>query len=155
MTTQPNATVTNAQAFVPILTVLPEYGNAPFLWIVRAPEQGGVGPNLCDGTWWDESHPMTEGLWQKFSDWSIEFDRTAFYDQDYDASEWDWEAFHERGLQLTRWLKEEVGHAYRVIYMKPGEDPNSELDGRREILTDGTELALPPLGREGTSGVLV
>jgi len=145
MATKPNVTVTNSQAFVPILTVLPEYGNAPFLWIVTAPEQRGVGPNLCDGTCWDETHPMSEGLWQKFADWAIEFDHTAFYNDDYDASDWDWDAFHERGLQLTRWLKEEIGDAYRVIYMKPGEDPNSELEGRTEILADGTALALPPL----------
>ncbi len=151
MTKKTVGTLMNSQAFVSILTVLPEYGNAPFLWIVTAPEQGGVGPNLCDGTYWDETYPMTEGLWQKFSDWAIEFDRTAFYDEDYDASDWDWESFHERGLQLTRWLREEVGDEYRVIYMKPAEDPNSELAERREILANGTWLDLPQLGRKGTS----
>jgi hypothetical protein len=96
---------------------------------------------------------MTEGLWQKFSDWAIEFDRTSFYDEDYDASEWDWNAFHERGLQLTHWLKEEIGDAYRVIYMKPAENPNSKLDGRREILADGTWPELPPLGRAGAQAL--
>lgn len=44
-----------------------------------------------------------------------------------------------------RWLKEEVGGVFRVIYMNPVEDPNHALDSRREILTDGTWLALPPL----------
>jgi hypothetical protein len=150
MATQPVRTSTNSQAFAPILTVLPEYGNAPFLWMVSAPEQRGVGPNLCDGSWWDESHPMSEGLWRKFADWAIEFDRTAFYNEDYDASDWDWDAFHKRGMQLSRWLKEEAGDAYRVIYLKPAEDPNRKLDERREILADGTWLELPPLGSEGT-----
>ena len=56
--------------FVPMLTVLAEYGNAPFLWLVDRPSQAGVGPNLCDGTFWDESFPMSEGLWRKFADWA-------------------------------------------------------------------------------------
>jgi len=147
MAIKPDDTETTQQAFVPILTVLPEYGNAPFLWIVNQPYEGGVGGNLCDGSYWDETHPMSEGLWQKFADWAIEFDRTAFYNDDFDGSNWDWDAFHERGLQLTRWLKEDVGDAYRVIYLKSFEDPNHALDGRTEILTDGTWLALPPLKR--------
>ncbi len=58
----------NRHPFVPILTVMADYGSAPFLWCVEAPQQAGIGANLCDGTWWDEAVPMTEGLWQKFSD---------------------------------------------------------------------------------------
>lgn len=131
------------KTFVPILTVLVEHGNAPFLWRVSRPDQSGVGPNLCDGTFWDESFPMSEGLWRKFADWAIEFDRTSFYLEDSCAEDWDWEAFHARGLQLSRWLKEDVGAAYRVVYCKPGEDPNYLKDERREILADGTLLTLP------------
>ena len=130
--------------FVPVLTVMVDYGNAPFLWLVDNPDQGGVGPNWCDGTFWDESLPMSEGLWRKFADWAIEFDRTSFYSDDFNADDWDWLAFHARGLQLSRWLKEEVGAAYRVVYDKPFEDPNHRIDERTEILVDGTLLPLPP-----------
>jgi hypothetical protein len=128
--------------FVPVLTVMAEYGNAPFLWIVDNPDEGGVGGNLCDGTHWDESLPMSEGLWHKFADWAIEFDRTAFYSDSFDADGWNWVAFNARGLQLSRWLKEEVGNAYRVVYDKPVEDPNHRIDGRTEILADGSLLPL-------------
>ena len=124
--------------FIPILTVLPEYGEAPFLWIVNRPDQRGVGPNLCDGTYWDEAFPLSEGLWQKFADWTIEFDHTDFYLNESDPADWHWEAFHERGLQLTRWLKEEVGDSYQVVYQKPGEDPGHRIDERREMQSDGT-----------------
>ena len=130
--------------FVPVLTVMVDYGNAPFLWLVDNPDQGGVGPNLCDGTFWDESLPMSEGLWRKFADWAIEFDRTSFYADDFNADDWDWLAFHARGLQLSRWLKEEVGAAYRVVYDKPFEDPNHRIDERTEILADGNLLPLQP-----------
>ena len=110
---------THLVSFVPILTVMPDYGMAPFLWLVDCPDEGGVGVNICDGSYWDESYPMSEGLWRKFADWAIAFDRTAFYSLDFDADGWDWLAFHARGLQLARWLKEEVGDAYRVVYDKP------------------------------------
>ena len=133
-----------SKTYVPVLTVMVDYGNAPFLWLVDKPDEGGLGPNCCDGTYWDESFPMSEGLWRKFADWAIEFDRTSFYSDDFDASDWDWVAFHTRGLQLTRCLKEEVGDAYRVIYYKPCEDPNHRIDERMEVLADGTLLPLPP-----------
>ena len=130
-------------SFVPILTVMVDYGNAPFLWRVDGPGRAGVGTNICDGVCWDESFPMSEGLWRKFADWAIEFDRTTFYSDDFDANGWDWIAFHERGLELARWLKEEVGDTCRVVYVKPCEDPEYEVDERREVLADGTLVPLP------------
>ncbi|MFM8444414.1 MAG: hypothetical protein ACKN9W_13895 [Methylococcus sp.] len=129
--------------FVPILTVMPDYGNAPFLWRVKEPHDTSVGGCYCDGTYWDETFPMSEGLWRKFADWAIEFDRTAFYSDKFDASDWDWTAYHARGLQLSRWLKEEVGDAYRIVYEKPGEDPGSRVDERREVLSNGMLVKLP------------
>lgn len=136
---------TESSPFVPVLTVMVDYGNAPFLWLVDRPEGGGVGGNVCDGTSWDESFPMSEGLWQKFANWAIEFDQTAFYSESFNADGWDWIAFHTRGMQLSRWLKEEVGDVYRVVYDKPCEDPNHQIEERIEILADGGLLPLPPL----------
>ncbi len=120
-----------------------DYGNAPFLWLVDRPGATGIGGNICDGTSWDESCPMSEALWRKFADWACEFDRTAFYSDDYDADDWDWIAFHAVGLQLARRLKKEVGEAYRVVYDKPCEDPNCWLDERTEILAGGKLGSLP------------
>ncbi|MDP4301971.1 hypothetical protein [Leptothrix discophora] len=143
MTTEADDTATAPQPFVPILTVMVDDGFAPFLWRIDAPGQAGVGGNICDGACWGEACPMSEGLWRKFADWAIEFDRTSFFSDDFDASGWDWAAFHERGLQLSRWLKEEVGNAYRVVYEKPYEDPDCGLEERREVLADGTWVQRP------------
>ncbi len=129
--------------FVAVLTVMVDYGNAPFLWQVNRPDAGGVGGNLCDASYWDASYPLSEGLWRQFAVWAIEFDRTPFYDRDFDDSGWDWLAYHARGLELTRRLKAEVGDAYRVIYDKPFEDPNHRIDERREILADGSLVSIP------------
>jgi len=62
---------------------------------------------------------------------------TRFYSDDFDTTDWDWLEFHARGLQLARWLKEEVGEKYRVVYYKPCEDPNHRIDEKREIQADG------------------
>lgn len=67
--------------FVPMLTVLPEAGG-PFLWVVRRPEDGGVGPCLCDSMGWRDAHPLSEGLFYKFADWQWEFD-SAVRDEGY------------------------------------------------------------------------
>ncbi len=127
----------------PVLTVLPEYALGAFLWINRDPSSGGgLGPNLYDATFWDDSFLMSEGLWQKFADWAMDFDRMEFYQPDVDDRDWDWIAFHTRGLQLSRWLKEEVGEQYTVVYRKPFDDPNQRLEERREVLADGTLVEL-------------
>jgi hypothetical protein len=98
-----------------------DYGNAPFLWLADNPDMRGMGGNLCDGVGWDESFPMSEDLWRKFADWAISFDKTRFDWSGY-AEGWDWAEFHNRGLQLAQWLKNEVGDSYRVVYEKPWED---------------------------------
>jgi len=123
--------------FVPVLTVMVVYGMAPFLWLVDAPDKGGIGGNVCDSSGFDDWCPMSEGLWRKFADWAIAFDRTQFYSDDFDTNDWDWLEFHARGIHLTRWLKEEVGEKYRVVYYKPCEDPNHRIDEKREIQADG------------------
>jgi hypothetical protein len=38
-----------------------------------------------------------------------------------------------RGLELACWLKEEVGDTYRVVYEKPCENPEYQVDERREV----------------------
>lgn len=119
---------------VPTLLVMPDYGNAPFLW--------REGSCHCDATYWDESMPMSEGLWRKFADWAIDFDRTSPWFDDKCWRDWDWPAYHARGLQLARWLKDEVGGDYRVVYAKANEDPNHRDQEDREILADGSLLVL-------------
>lgn len=130
--------------FTPTLTVLPEDGNIPFLWRVSRSEQGGVGGNVCDGMGWDESMPLSEGLFLKFVDWVLPIEEAASIRNGFDA-DWDWVAFHARGLQLANWLKDEVGNTHRVVYQKSWDDPNHGIDERREILADGSLQALPAL----------
>ncbi len=120
------------QTFVPILTVMVDYGNAPFLWVKHRAEIGGVGPNLCDGSFWDESFPISECLWRKFADWAIEFDSTCFDESGFSEG-WDWSSYHSHGLELSRLLKNEVRDRYRVVYQKPYEDVASRSESGIEV----------------------
>lgn len=147
-TAENHMTVKTTALFVPILTVLAEVGG-PFIWIARGLEDGGVGACLCDSMGWDESYPLSEGLFQKFADWAFTFDdasRDVGYTNDL-SDDWDWVAFHARGLQLSRWLKEEVGDAYRVVYMKYRADPSWQVDERMEVQANGGLIALPSFWR--------
>ncbi len=135
-------TTSSDRPLVPVLTVMVDYGNAPFLWLSEHPDTAGVGANLCSAGFRDESCPISQGLWRQFADRALEFDRTPFYNGDFDDSSWNWLAYHARGLELAHGLKAEVGDAYRVIYEKPFEDPNHGIDERREILADGNLAAV-------------
>lgn len=132
-------------SFIPVLTVLPEVGG-PFIWITYDSNEVGVGPCLCDCMGWYESMPLSEGLFLKFSDWQLTLDY-AYQDIGYSSDlgdDWDWPAFHARGLQLSYWLKDEVGDEYRVVYLKNPGDPSHHIDERTEILANGMLLPLPP-----------
>jgi hypothetical protein len=144
-------TVQSDSDFVPILTVMVDYGMAPFLWLVDRPGYEGLGANVADGCFWNEDGFMSEGIWNKFSLWAISFEQTSFHSPRVVVDSWDWLAFHARGLHLSRWLKEEVGAGYRVIYEKPCEDPNVAIEERREIMEDGSIRVLPNQQTAGTN----
>jgi hypothetical protein len=133
--------------FVPVITVFSEYISAPCLWLLSSPDEYGVGQNIYDDGEWSASLPMTFELWQKFMDWAIDFANKEIILDEPLTVRWDWNAFHERGLQLSRCLKQELGNAYRVVYLKSGEDPDSQIEKRREILADGRLIELPYLRR--------
>lgn len=134
-------------AFVPVLTVMVDYGGAPFLWLKESPDEPGyVSDCMCDGDAHYEDDPMSEELWELFAPWAREFNETMYSSHALDPDRWDWAAFHERGLQLTRLLKAEVGDAYRVLYCKPVEDPAFRQDEYREVLANGTIVPFHPDG---------
>lgn len=129
-----------------IYTILPEHGGA-YGWIIRdGDETHGVGPNHADTTGWDGDHPISDELHRDFREWQIRFEReVAPWRQGhplFDLS-FDWTWFHARGLELCRRLKQELGDAVRIVYIKPSEDPDFKVDQRREILLDGSLRSLP------------
>ena len=111
----------------PILTVMPDYGGGPYLWLIEnsTPDCSLVGGNIgSDGYWASEpslSH-VTQELREDFEDWVTQFGLYA------ELPHFKWEWFHQRGLILAQRLKNQVGDKFIVRYVKPCEDPNHEQD---------------------------
>ena len=128
----------------PVLTVMADYGGAPFLW---TRDEDNLEENISCGLGWDEEDPMSYTLWLKFAKWARSFEETAFMlsDSGYvDTEAWDWPAFHAQGLLLAQELKQEVGATYRVFYEKPCEDPNYRSNQRTEMMLLELNLATLP-----------
>lgn len=128
-----------------ILTIMPDFGFGPFLWIDRSGEDTrGVGGNCCSFQSACGNHPMSEVLLGDFSAWVQEFERADWMPGEAGHKlALDWPRFHERGLELAVRLKTEVGSNFRVIYEKPYEDPGRRCQERREVLDDGRIVPLP------------
>lgn len=122
-------------------SIMPDYGGA-YGWINRDGTDT-LGPNHADRHSWEGDHPIAARLHRNFAAWQMTFE-TAQMRLDLDlVASLDWIRFHERGIELTRQLKTELGEAARVYYVKPHEDPNMWLDRRREVLADGSLIGQP------------
>ena len=118
-----------------VITIMADYGC--YAWL-KDEDDGttlvgpGVTSEVDDFEFADFS--VSPGLKQAFEDWHGGFNLFADHPTE------DWTSFHERGMELSRRLKEQIGDQARVIYSKPGEDPARWLarTERTEILADGT-----------------
>jgi hypothetical protein len=114
-----------------IITVMPDYGLGPYAWEKPVSDQTPyVG--LCVATAVDkleteDGTTITDELHAEFVAWTGEFEQFAA------RSDFDWKAFHARGAFLSRRLKLELGHRFRVVYHKPFEDPEHEVNAYVEI----------------------
>jgi hypothetical protein len=124
-----------------IYTIMPDYGRA-YGWVIRdGDESQGVGPNSAGFGGWGGDHPISDELSEAFDDWQSQFEQAAWFDEN--RQPFDWPCFHAQGIALARRLKAELGDVVRIIYQKPFEDPCREIDERREVLVDGSLIALP------------
>ena len=114
-----------------IITVMPDYGIGPYAWEKPASDQTPyIG--LCIATAVDkleaeDGTTITDALHSEFVAWTGDFEQFA------ESPEFDWKAFHARGVHLSHRLKRELGVRFRVVYHKPFEDPEHEVDAYVEI----------------------
>jgi hypothetical protein len=111
----------------PILTVMPDYGSGPYLWILRdsTPDCTKVGGNIASYEFWpdyDFLSSVSKELQEDFDDWVLQFELYA------ELKLFRWDTFHKRGLTLARRLKKQLGNKAIVRYVKPCEDPNHEQE---------------------------
>lgn len=127
-----------------IYTLMPDYGGA-FDWVHTADPTSdytylGGGPQITEV--WDEVHRMYETLEGELQRWQGDFERADLFNEE-SAAAFDWARFHRDGLALARRVRAMLGPQFRVVYEKPGEDPDCAVDERREGMLDGGLRALP------------
>ena len=117
--------------FEVIITVMPDYGMGPYAWEKPASDQTPyIG--LCIATAVDkleteDGTTITDALHAHFAVWTGDFEQFA------EKPEFNWKAFHTCGTYLSHRLKAQLGARFRVVYHKPCEDPEHEVNAYVEI----------------------
>lgn len=105
----------------PILTVMPDFGMGPYLWL-RDKAKVGVGKCVADEVWVDAQVPciasIPKELREDFNDWTHQFEAYSDYKR------FNWKVFNERGMKLARRLKKVVGDVVVVKYVGGYTEPN-------------------------------
>ena len=114
-----------------VITVMPDYGMGPYAWEKPAsdhtPYVGLCIATAIDKRETEDGTTITDDLHAAFVAWTGDFEQFA------ERPDFDWKKFHARGSKLSHRLKLELGKRFRVVYHKPGEDPEHEVDAYIEI----------------------
>ena len=114
-----------------IITVMLDYGMAPYAWEKPASDQtpyvGLCIATAVDKLETDDGTTITDALHAAFVAWTGDFEQFA------ERRDFDWKTFHVRGKDLSHRLKLELGERFKVLYHKPFEDPEHEVDAYVEI----------------------
>lgn len=106
-------------------------------WEYRPAGKYMIGSPVGECDWWRGEPALPRELVMAFNAWHGEWSQAA-WSGDAHCDAFDWEAFHVKGLALARRLKQVVGAGYKVIYLRPYEEPNKEEGGRvLEVRLDG------------------
>ena len=113
------------------ITVMPDYGMGPYAWEKPASDQtpyvGLCIATVVDKLETEDGTTITDALHAEFVAWTGDFEQFA------QKPDFDWKAFHTRGTDLSHRLKMELGNRFMVVYHKPFEDPEHEVDAYVEI----------------------
>jgi hypothetical protein len=101
------------------ITIMADFGNGPYAWNKDSSDKTtNVGGNIADAVGGFYGFiEISKELENDLASWVLEFER------DYEKEPFDWRAFNERGIELSRRLKREVKDAFDVAYSFPWEDP--------------------------------
>lgn len=96
-----------------------DFGNGPYAWLKDSTDQtSNVGGNIADAVSGFSGTPeVSKELESEFAAWVTDFECH------YDAKDFDWKAFNERGIALSHRLKRVVKDAFDIVYVAPYEDP--------------------------------
>ncbi|MDD2804006.1 MAG: hypothetical protein PHV33_00495 [Elusimicrobiales bacterium] len=108
------------------ITVMADFGFGAWAWLSDDKDKY-VGGNI--GDYFGLSHfKISKALEKRFAVWGADFEANAY------KPCFDWDRFHQVGLELSHELKKELGEKVQVVYSKPVEDPNYKEGGTTEII---------------------
>ena len=117
------------------ITIMPDYGMAPYAWLREEKKGRGVGGTIADASGgFSEEYGVSKELEKDFAEWANYFENNV--DCCSDNYDFDWETFHQKGMELAKRLNDEIGHRFNIVYEKPMEDPNRKIDERSLILRE-------------------
>jgi hypothetical protein len=120
------------------ITIMADFGFGPYAWLKDASDESDyVGINIANSHTGMTEFDVSDRLHKDFADWIARFERGAL-----DNPSFPWALFHEEGLALSRRLKEEIGEAANVVYVKPSEDPGHEQNEKTWIISEAKAASM-------------
>lgn len=111
------------------ITIMADFGFGPYAWLKDASDETDyVGLNIANRETGMTEFDISKQLETDFAEWITRFERHALNNSDFP-----WELFHQDGLLLAKRLKQEVGNVANVVYVKPTEDPNHQVEEKTWI----------------------
>lgn len=119
------------------ITIMADFGFGPYAWLKDASDASDyVGINIANSHTGMTKFDISDSLQKDFAYWIGRFERNAL-----DNPGFPWASFHEEGLALSHRLKEEIGEAANVVYVKPYEDPDHEQNEKTWIISKAESRA--------------
>jgi hypothetical protein len=120
------------------ISIMADFGMGPYAWLrgvdgSRPYVGGNIADTICG---FPREYGVSGTLEMFFAIWVVSFER------DYDHEAFDWIAWNERGIALSRMLYLELRGRFHVEYHYPCEDPSYDfLKDRIISITVGNLLA--------------
>jgi len=110
------------------ITIMADFGMGPYAWLKDASDETDyVGLNIANRETGMTEFDISPQLERDFAEWIQVFERHSH------RPDFSWKSFHEKGLLLSKRLKDEIGDLANVEYVKPMEDPNHAKDEKSRI----------------------
>jgi hypothetical protein len=111
------------------ITIMADFGFGPYAWLKDAADETDyVEINIANLKTGMTDLKISKQLEADFAKWIGRFERDALDNPDFP-----WSSFHEEGISLSCRLREELGDAFNVLYVKPFEDPQHQTDEKTWI----------------------
>lgn len=105
------------------VTIMADYGMAPYAWIKPASDTTPFVGTSCAGFGHQPTaFDISTELHDKLVGWCTRFER------DCDQADFDWTEFHRQGIEMATQLKAAIGPRFAIVYHKPTEDPDCHLN---------------------------